>query len=204
MRKPRNVGLDKDKEKEGKIQSERQHRIFDRLCSITDELGDYDEFNVEGGIDNDDLLSNSSSIFDAEDCSGVTVADKDGPRKEDWEGLNESEKEQKIGDALKQVGNVKKKKTSNIILLDMLDRDGKDTLKGIKQSREKTLAREQLRIDNIYRAVSYFDCRMSDRRATLLAHTQRSIEKTYIRHEYSWENEYNKIMRRKKCKRKTA
>jgi len=116
--------------------------------------------------------------------------------------LNENEKDQKIGDALKQVGNIKKKKMSNIILLDMLGQDGKDTLKGIKQIRQKILSRDQLKIDNVYRAVTYFDQRMSLRRSILAENTKRSIEKTYVCREYSWKNEYDKIMQRKEQKRR--
>ena len=89
---------------------------------------------------------------------------------------------------------------SNIILLDMLGKDGKDKVKGIKQSREKTPDGEQLKIDHIYHAVTYFEHRMSQLRATLLAHTQWSIDKTYVHQEYSWKNDYDEIMRRKQCK----
>ena len=131
----------------------------------------------------------------------MNVEDQDGPGEEDWEGLNENEKDQKIGDALKQVGNIKKKKMSNIILLDMVGQDGKDVLKGIRQLRQKILARDQLKIDNVYCAVTYFDQRMSLRQTILGENTQRSIDKTYVRREYSWKNEYDKIMRRKEQKR---
>ena len=92
---------------------------------------------------------------------------------------------------------------SNIILLDMPGKDGKDKLKGIKQSREKTLAGDQLKIDNIYRAVSYFDQQMDSRREILWANTQQSIDKTYVCCEYSWKEEYDEIMRRKKGKSRT-
>ena len=202
VRKPTNVGLAKDKDKEGKNRSAREQRIYDRLCINTDELGDYDEFDVEGGEDDDDLVSNSSSVFADDARTGVIVEDQDGPGEEDWERLNENEKDQKIGDALKQVGNIKKKKMSNIILLDMLGQDGKDTLKGIKQIRQKILSRDQLKIDNVYRAVTYFDQRMSLRRSILAENTKRSIEKTYVCREYSWKNEYDKIMQRKEQKRR--
>ena len=40
----------------------------------------------------------------------MTVEDRDGDGKEDQEGVNEHEKEQKIGDTLKHVGNLKKRK----------------------------------------------------------------------------------------------
>ena len=90
---------------------------------------------------------------------------------------------------------------SNIILLDMLGKDGKVKLKGIRQPREENLAREQLKIDNVYLAVTYFDWRMSLRRTTLSENTQQSIDKTYVCWEYSWKNEYDKMMRRKERKR---
>ena len=70
---------------------------------------------------------------------------------------------------------------SDIILLDMLGKDGKDKLKGIRQSREKTAARERLKIDNVYRAVTYFDQRMTLRRKILEENTRRSIDKMFVR-----------------------
>ena len=90
---------------------------------------------------------------------------------------------------------------SNIILLDMLGKDGKDKLKGIRQSREKTVAREHLKIDNIYCAVTYFYQRMTLRQTILEENTRRTIDKMYVRQEYSWKNEYDKIMQRKERKR---
>ena len=70
---------------------------------------------------------------------------------------------------------------SNIILLDMLGKDGKDKLKGIRQSREKTVAREHLKIDNIYCAVTYFYQRMTLRQTILEENTRRSIDKMFVR-----------------------
>ena len=76
------------------------------MCNNTDELGDYDESDVEYEGDDDDLVSNSSSVFCDDARTGVTAEDQDGPGEEDREGLNENEEDQKIGDALKHVGNV--------------------------------------------------------------------------------------------------
>ena len=47
VKKHKNVGLEKDRENEDKNRSERQHRIYDCLCGNTDELDDYDEFDVQ-------------------------------------------------------------------------------------------------------------------------------------------------------------
>ena len=63
------------------------------MCNNTDELGDYDESDVEYEGDDDDLVSNSSSVFCDDALTGVTVKDQDRPGEEDWEGLNENEKD---------------------------------------------------------------------------------------------------------------
>ena len=117
-----NTGSSNNKEKEGQHRSWEQC-IFDQLCKNCDEISDHEEFDIESGLDDDDQASNSSSVYAQDGWRSVTVEEEYrlGDVK-DWEGLNKMEKERKIGDSLKYVGNMKKT-MSRIIVLDMLSKD---------------------------------------------------------------------------------
>ena len=115
-----------------------------------------------------------------------------------WENLDEHEKDIKIGDSLKHMGNVKRRKMSKLILKDMLGIDGAATLKDLKKNREKALARENRKIDNIYLACRFFDKRMQTRREMMRLKTQQSIAGNYTTREYDWKNDYEEIMDQKR------
>ena len=80
-------------------------------------------------MDDDDQASNISNVYAQYSARSMTIEDKNGPSNDkDWEGLNETGKDHKIGDSLKHVDNVKKKKMSEIILSGILVKDGTDEL----------------------------------------------------------------------------
>ena len=138
-------------------------------------------------------------MFAQEDEADVVMDDDNGPADlVGWENLNEHEKDIKIGDSLKHMGNVKRRKMSKLIMADMLGIDGAATLKDLKKNREKALAHENRKIDNIYLACRFFDKRMQTRREMMRLKTQQSIAGNYTTREYDWKNDYEEIMDQKR------
>ena len=124
----------------------------------------------------------------------INVADGNGPVDNvDWEHLNEKDRDDKIDDALKHMGNVKKRKMSDNILCDMLGKDGLKGLEKFKAKRQKKLAKEEHKIDLIYTAVRYFDMRMKKRQEYLLENIKKSVDKTYNTTHPSWKISYDTI-----------
>jgi len=66
------------------------------------------------------------------------------------------------------------------ILKDLLGNDGNHALKGIKKNHEKLLHREKCKLTQMYKAVSYFEDKMTKRRKTLRDRTDTSNKNTYI------------------------
>ena len=69
--------------------------------------------------------------------------------------LNEKKRESTVESNL-EVLRVKKRQMSNFILKDLLGDDAEAKIKDIKKSHQKTLRWDQLRINEVYRAVRYF------------------------------------------------
>ena len=59
--------------------------------------------------------------------------------EQDWEQLNEKDREETIANLLKNLGNVKKKRMSAFILKDMLDIDDEFVLRGIRELHLQTV-----------------------------------------------------------------
>ena len=113
----------------------------------------------------------------------------------DWEQLNEKDREKTISNSLKKLDNVKKKRMSTFILKDMLGSDGEFSLRGIKESHLQTVKKEEMKINNIYRAVKYFKHKMAIRCARLKANIEHSKNDTFSKWEYSWRDEYYEEMK---------
>jgi len=113
--------------------------------------------------------------------------------EEDWENLEEEVKPEKIEDALKHLGNVKKRKLSPMILKDILGDDGDHCLSGIKKSHEKLLNREVRKLKHINVAVSYFEDKMDKRRKLLSEKLETSSNQTYPRRNLLWMKEWRRI-----------
>ena len=66
------------------------------------------------------------------------------------------------------------------ILKDLLGDDGNHALKGIKKNHEKLMYREKQKLTQIYKAVSYFEDKITKRRKILRDRTDTSNNNTYI------------------------
>ena len=113
----------------------------------------------------------------------------------DWEQLNEKDREKTISNSLKKLDNVKKKRMSTFILKDMLGSDGEFALRGIKESHLQTVKKEEMKINNIYRAVKCFKQKMAIRRARLKANIEHSKNGTFSKWGYSWRDKYDEEMK---------
>ena len=189
-----NVGSKKSKNLERTEWTTAETMLHNILCQTDGQCDDYGDFDIIDDKD-DDSGSNMSSVFTRNNEGDITVADETGPDDEvDWENLNDKDRDTKISDSLKHLGNVKKKKMSNMLLCDMLGEDGLATLKDIKKKREKHLAKEVRKMDMIHLAVRYFEERMKKRRTILLDNLDKSKKKTYSRRVYSWQTIYDAII----------
>jgi len=140
--------------------------LHDRLCGNDSARKDYDQF--ESDCDDDSLQSMASTCCESQANNVNQTEEEDQPADADnWENLKEDDRSDKIEDALKHLGNVRKKKMSPNILKDLLGDDGNHAIKGIKTNHENLMHREKRKLSEIYKAVSYFETKMSKRRSTL-------------------------------------
>ena len=114
VQKPKKVGTPKAHDYENPEMTPAKKLIFSRLCGSEDDRDDFDDFELETGKDDDDMLSQASSCFERSDSgrNHVAVSYNDGPADEDgdetkppipdWELLTETEKEGQISDNLKK------------------------------------------------------------------------------------------------------
>lgn len=195
VQRPTNVGSKKDKSLEKRDLTVSKKFLHDRLCKGDDRVDDYDDFDLDEE-DHDDVALNTSSVFarDDDDACTANVDEEDGVEMGvDWENLNEEDRDGRIKDTLKHMGNVKKRKMSNIIMLDMLGADGLKSLKKVKKSHQQKLAKARRKIDLIYTAVRYFEVRMKKRRAFLADNIKKSKKKTYSTLSPTWKTAYETI-----------
>ena len=107
--------------------------------------------------------------------------------EDDWENVNERDKDSKIRDDLKHMDNVKQK-MHIITVKDILVKGGVATLKDIKKTRQKMLAREKRKIDIIVLACRLFGMRIQKRKEMLQSKIQQSRAGTYTTREYDCKN----------------
>ena len=155
------------------------------------------------GDDDDGVLIISSCMGN---CGGWyrllgAVLDENGLAEEeytDWEELNGKDRDEPIINSLKKHGNVKKRQMSASILKDMLGSDGEFSLQGIKESHLMTMKGEQMKMNNVYHAVKHFKRKTAIRRARLKANIEYLKNGTSSKREYSWRDEYDKIVKAKR------
>lgn len=182
VKKPKNVGSKKEKDREKPVLSAAHRYLFDQLCPPAGHTA-YEEFDVPGDEDDDDVISVVSSAFgggnegeqEMEDLEGPGTADKD------WSRLDAKELDSQIGESLKHLGNVQKKCMSKNILKDMLGKDGANAIKDIKVWREKKLAKEAQKISMIFLACIHFNKKMKIRCARLKNNHAHSKAGTFSR-----------------------
>ena len=97
---------------------------------------------------------------------------------------------------------MKKRKTSKLILTDVLGPKGVKKCKDVKTNRVKILERENQRIEQVHTAVAYFDCRMEKRMDFLVGNTERLLNKTYIVRDYTLKQENQLTMNNRNRKRR--
>ena len=81
--------------------------MFSHLCKSEEQRSDYHEYELDVEEDDDANISILSSNMDS-----VESMDGEDVEEEDWESLNETSRTAKIGDALRQLGDVSKKHQS--------------------------------------------------------------------------------------------
>ena len=103
-------------------------------------MGDYDDFDMEENCHNDDMASESSSVYARDETQIYGINSENEPA--DWENLDETNVDVMVGDSLKHVGDVKKRKIIKLVLTDVLGPKGVKKCKDVKTNRVKILERE--------------------------------------------------------------
>ena len=99
--------------------------------------------------------------------------------------MDDNDVNERIGDYLKHVGNVKKRKISKFLLINVLGPEGVMKCKDVKTNRVKILAREKRKIEKVHTAVEHFDLRMEKRMEFLVRNTKRLLNKMNILRDYA-------------------
>ena len=97
----------------------------------------------------------------------------------EWGLLNDKEKDSKIGDTLKKLGSVKKKKTSPNIPKDMLGVGGDLALVKVKANHDKLLTKEKRKLDLLYLSVNYLEHKIKKCRHMVDNCIEHSKSRTY-------------------------
>ena len=84
--------------------------------------------------------------------------------EEGWESLNDTSRTPKIGEALKQLGNVSKRNMNPNISKGFCGVAGDVEMKNVKRNHEKLVRKEVLQVNSIFRAVRYFEGKMKERK----------------------------------------
>ena len=188
--RPVSGGSEKDKDKEGGTVRDGEALMFSHLCKSEEERNDYHEYELDVEGDDDENISIVSSCMDSI-----------GSVEEDWESLNETSRTAKIGEALKQLGNVRKKNINPNISKDFYGVAGDVAMKNVKRNHKKLVRKEVLQVNSIFRAVRYFEGKMKERRKRLEHNIACSANKTYEKKEYWWRDEIESIMEIKRAAR---
>lgn len=201
VRKPEMVGSVKEKRLETVEPSTSDKCLFDVLCNVEEQrAGAVDmQTDDEEEEDDDNISIVSSCLESVANEADMEVEEEDGPGDvETWAELDEGEREGKIKETLKKLGNIKKKKMSPLLLKDHLGADGLLTLRNIKKKHEKEVNKEKRKIEEIYLYVKYFDQKMKKRRKNLECNIKMSNENTYERKKYQWRDAYDCFMKDKR------
>ena len=197
VRPRKKIGTVKDQNKETVQESRHVQHLFDILCS-TEEDRDYDDFQ-DDAICVDDVSIASSTMGSVASIAEDSPVDDDLVNDQDWEDLNEKERESNIGNSLKQLANIKKKtKMSPFILKDMLGDDATALVKNIGKTHVKSVQRDCLIINDIYRCVKYFNHMFEERRKALKINTDNSKNATYAKPVYWYRDEFRKLVKEKR------
>ena len=167
-----------------------------QVLSNTEDVNDYDEFELDETLDDDANVSVVSSTMGSvasviHDFSVEDDFDNKDVVEEDWERLEEGERNATINSTLKRLGNVTKKLMTPLILKDLLGEDGDLSLKNIMKSHQKRLSRNKMVINDVYRFMKYFGEKFDARRECLKINTAKSKAGNYQRRNYMYRNDYD-------------
>jgi hypothetical protein len=198
VKKPKAVGLDRDKKKEDLIQSLGKRALHNVLCVNEEARLDFTEFEEETDPkDDDECASVVSSVVSRAAGSVADMSHADSSSDED-----EDETEKKATGTLKQLGNIKKKKMSNLLFKDLLDEDGDEAMIGVKKTHQHELAKVEKQMKFVRTVNRHFEVKVAARMMSVVAKAEASVSKTFHRHDYEWRNEYKEIMSRKRRQRR--
>lgn len=202
--KPEKAGTEKDKENEEATRTPMEKALFARLCMTEGERDvEFGEFEDPEKDDDEDISIVSSCMGSVSGGDQHQVVDETEPADaEEWENLDEKEREVGILDGLKKhCGNVKKKGMHDAITKDFLGADGDVAMEKVKETHEKNMAKNKRKFDMIQVATTHFEQKMKTRRTMLQENTAKSMDKTYSRKKYWWKERYKQIMKAKKNKK---
>jgi len=170
--------------------------LFDILCKMLEER-DYDEFEVDEGKEASVVSSTMGSC-----CSRASICpeEEDGGgcdkgNEEEWEKMTSDKRDALIGKSLNKLKVKKKAEMSSFIMKDMLGDNADAAIKDIKAKDLKDLRSYPLRVNEVYRAVKYFNQKFEVRRQRLKENLQKSLSKTYTKRRYSFRDDYYAMMR---------
>ena len=87
---------------------------------------------------------------------------------------------------------------SPLILKDMLGDDATALVKNIVKGHLKSVQRNRLVINDIYRCVKYFNQMFEERRKVLKINTKKSKDATYAKPVYWYRDEFRKLVNEKR------
>ena len=87
---------------------------------------------------------------------------------------------------------------SPFILKDMLGDDATALVKNVGKAHLKSVQRERLIINDIYRCVKYFNHMFEERRKALKINTEKSKNSTYAKPVYWYRDEFRKLVKEKR------
>ena len=133
------------------------------------------------------MISVGSTICD---LSVEDELDSEDVVEEDWERLDEGERNATIDSTLKKLGNITKKVASPLVLKDISGEDGDLALKNLAKSHRKRLARNKMIINDVYRSMKHFSQKFAARREGLKVSTATSKAGSYQQGNYWYRDEY--------------
>ena len=192
----KNVGTTTDKSKETAKMADAELRIRERFCQPggLPRMFDDDEDGSDGNDGDDVSVAESvagsvGSIRHRE----LDLTEMDADTADAEEEPTVEERVQSASEALKKLGNVKKKKFNKKALEDPFV-SGKKLLKDVAKIRRRAIKRQRREFQLIDMAVRYFTTQIQYRRCILKSRLEQSKSNEFAFEEREWEASYNTIM----------
>ena len=142
------MGSSIDKQKEEVMETAGVEFIMGVLCNHAEDR-DFDEF--DDASDMSCSIQSSTMESHGSDAGGVGSVGNEMETdviEEDWEQLNEKDREEELGKSMKKI-KMKKKEMSPFIMKDMLGGDGDACLTDLKKTHTKRLKAHELRVNEV-------------------------------------------------------